>query len=172
MTAPRSLLHRLNQRKQAVMRTQRKNLSNAYKSKSNRDPDRALERAGVWAVGSLFLDDLDRLLASQDASLGLHWGPPEPGMKSIASLYLQKRGGIPEVFQILMSNGRYPDISKPGDLTSRLFDLLDAHKVEIGIRRSHGIPVVQLADRMSSSSYALIIIEAIYGKRVLYAGQQ
>lgn len=171
MSGPRSLIHRLNQRKQAVLRTQRKNLNNAYKSKSNRDPERALERAGVWAAGSLFLDDLDMLLEAQNASLGLHWGPPQPGMKSIASLYLQKKGEIPEVFQILLSNGRYPDVVEPGDLTSRLFALLDIHKVEIGIRRSHGIPVVQLVDRMSSSSYALVLIEAVYGKRVLYAGQ-
>lgn len=171
MSGPRSLLHRLNQKKQAVMRTQRKNLNNAYKSKSNKDPSRALERAGVWAAGSLFLDDMERMLQAQDAVLGLHWGPPAPGMKSLASLYLQKKGSTPEVFQILAGNGRFPDVEQPGDLTSRLFGLLDAHNVEIGIRRSHGIPVVQLVDRLSDSTYALIMIEAIYGKKVLYAGQ-
>jgi len=165
------LIYRQQQRRQAQLKTAQKALQRSQKSKLNTDPERALERAGVWAAGSLFLDDLDRLLEAQDAKLGLHWGVPGKGMKTMASLYLQKAGQDPEVFQILLPHGTLPQIQQPGDLTERLYKLLDIHQVEIGIRWKYGIPIVQLAERNTDTIYALVLIEGQLGKRVVYEGQ-
>ena len=168
---PAALLRGKAQKIAAIRRTQAKTLKSSYKSHKLTSEKGAVARAGIWAAGSLFLDDLEKMLLSQEAKIGIFWGKPDTEMVSLATLYFHKEDGNHEVAQILLQGGRYPQPQEPGEITKRMNTLLDLHGVEIGLRWSHGIPVVQITDRLSKADLVLVVLEGIYGKRVLFQGQ-
>jgi len=116
--------------------------------------------AAAWTAQD-FLHDLDALLRARDAKLWLVW------KGKLGQLYIESPAGY-EVLQQANKQRRTLTLETPGDIGSRLYALLDLHRVEIRIGWASGELVAQCGSRDVSDTHCMRIIATGEGKRCRY----
>lgn len=125
---------------------------------SNRDQ---IELLAAALTGSLFLEDLDRLLAARSASLWLVW------KRNIGELYTESPDGT-EVLMRLNTKKGLLQVCYQGDMGRRIAHFLDLHQVEMMIGMVGGRMVLQCGSREVSDTHCLRLIETTQNRKCRY----